>query len=49
MRDGHQARQSPRTRNTSATARATVTVTETHPTQWEADYWATWNAWFQAL
>ncbi len=32
----------------TATASATVTTTETHPTLWEADYWATWNAYWEA-
>ena len=32
----------------TATASATVTKTETHPTLWEADYWATWNAYWEA-
>lgn len=32
----------------TATASATVTKTETQPTQWEASYWATWNAYWEA-
>ena len=30
------------------TASATVTRTETYPTEWEAYYWATFNAWWDA-